>query len=415
MPFSVVSMPLSMLGLLVQTVGAALLACVLLYLSRGKGNPVLNAAGYAWLFLFLSLASLMLSFDRVVPYGHVASHYFKLLFIVLFAVAAARMEHEVAIAKPFVIAALAAAPIAWAAELPSQTGSLFHGMYMSLLAIGWLAAAILILRSRTPGLGKKSAAFLALTITGVQAAYIVLFAISASRPERDLAFLEYRGFADVFLEMFLGISLIIWAMEDTEAKLSTIHARAVGDTQRSKRKAQIDPLTEAYNRFFLDEIRPALARSQARGSIVLIDVDGLKTINDQEGHEEGDKAIWTVATAIKKLIRGDDYLIRWGGDEFLVILPGMEEEVARKRFYMLPATIEEIRQSPKLPRAYRKFVAASVGVTPFSARVPFDNAMETADRVMYERKKAQKEMRGTGAPRFGATGPMRRITTDKRS
>ena len=82
---------------------------------------------------------------------------------------------------------------------------------------------------------------------------------------------------------------------------------------------------------------------------MLIDVDGLKTINDNEGHEEGDKAIWTVATAIKKLVRGNDFLIRWGGDEFLVILPEHGRGVAKKRFYMLPAQIDEVRQSPNLP------------------------------------------------------------------
>jgi diguanylate cyclase (GGDEF)-like protein len=206
--------------------------------------------------------------------------------------------------------------------------------------------------------------------------------------------------------------LIIFAMEDTEARLSTVHARVVDDTQRSKRRVQIDPLTDAYNRFFLDEIRPSLAREQAGGSIVLIDVDGLKTINDQEGHEEGDKAIWTVAAAIKKLIRGDDTLIRWGGDEFLVILRGMDEELAKKRFYMLPAKIEEVRQSQsQAPRAYKKFLAASVGITPFSTRLPFDIAIETADRVMYERKKAHKQMRGTeGERRSSVTASMRRFT-----
>jgi diguanylate cyclase (GGDEF)-like protein len=126
-----------------------------------------------------------------------------------------------------------------------------------------------------------------------------------------------------------------------------------------------------------------------------------------------------VAAAIKKLIRGDDYLIRWGGDEFLVILSGMDEDLAKKRFYMLPAKIDEVRTSPN-PKAYRKFIAASVGVTPFSTRVPFDIAIEMADRVMYERKKAQKEMRGaemrrtTSAPSRDVTGTIRRFGgTDK--
>src|SRR5262249_20805261 len=129
-------------------------------------------------------------------------------------------------------------------------------------------------------------------------------------------------------------------------------------------------------------------------------MDDLKTINDREGHEEGDRAIWTVAAAIKKLIRGDDYVIRWGGDEFLVVLPGMDEEVARRRFYMLPSKIEEVRKSPRNDaRSYKKFLSASVGVTPYSTKVPFDTAVEIADKVMYEKKKARKTMRAPGLER----------------
>jgi diguanylate cyclase (GGDEF)-like protein len=200
--------------------------------------------------------------------------------------------------------------------------------------------------------------------------------------------------------MLFGIGLIIWSMEDTERKLESVRARTLDDTQRSRKRAQLDPLTETYNRLFLDEYRPVLSRDPAGGSIVLIDMNGLKSINDREGHEEGDKAIWTVAAAIKKLIRADDYVIRWGGDEFLVVLPGMEEEIARKRFYMLQAKIEEVRQSPRHEdRAYRRFLSASVGVTPYSRRVPFDSAVEIADKAMYERKKAYRETLEPPVPR----------------
>ena len=116
---------------------------------------------------------------------------------------------------------------------------------------------------------------------------------------------------------------------------------------------------------------------------------------DTRGHDEGDKAIWTIATAIKKLIRGADFLIRWGGDEFLVILPGMDEDLAKKRFYMLPGKIDEIRKNDRLKdRAYQRFLSASVGVARFTRRTPIDHAIEKADSVMYERKKAHKEMRG---------------------
>ena len=207
--------------------------------------------------------------------------------------------------------------------------------------------------------------------------------------------LPYIGFLDLLLEMLFGIGLIIWAMEDTERRLAALHARTVDDTRRSQRKAWLDPLTETHNRFFLDEVRPELEESDAGGSIVLIDIDGLKRINDEEGHEEGYRAIWTVAAGIKMLVRGNDHVIRWGGDEFLVILPGMDEEVARRRFYMLPAKIDEVKQSPRPGgKPYLKFLAASVGVHSYSRRVSLDVALAQADRVMYERKRAHREMRG---------------------
>jgi diguanylate cyclase (GGDEF)-like protein len=388
-------MELSTLGLLVQTIGALLLAVILLYLSRGKGNRVLKAAGWAYLLLFLSLVALIVSLDTKWTLGHVPYLYLKILYMTCLVVAAMRMEQDASLAKPLSRAAIAALPVAFVVVLFSGTTSIVYAIHMGLLAVGWVAVTILIFMSRGTGLGKQFSGLLAVLTTMVMIGYVFFFGISASQADRSYAFLAYTGFYDLFLEMLFGIGLIIWAMEDTEAKLASIHQRAVDDTQRTRRRAQIDPLTEAYNRFFLEELRPTLAREPLGGSIVLIDVDGLKTINDLEGHEEGDKAIWTVAAAIKKLIRGDDYLIRWGGDEFLVILPGMDEEVAKKRFYMLPGKIEEVRQSPRATRSYRKFLTASVGVTPFSTRVPFDMAIESADRLMYERKKAHKQMRGT--------------------
>ncbi|HEY6050502.1 MAG TPA: GGDEF domain-containing protein [Thermoanaerobaculia bacterium] len=395
-------MDLSNLGLFVQTVGAGLLTLVFFYLSRGDGSRVLKAAGFAWLFLFIALLSLLATAYLKLAYGNLPYQYFKLLFLVALIVSADRMEHDSSLAKTLRPAAILAIPVSFVIVFFTGEKSLFYAIHMAVGAIAWFFVTMLVLRSRAAGLGKTFCVLLATATTLLQLAYVVFFSLSAAQQDRPYSFLHYTGYYDLFLQMLFGIGLIIWAMEETERKLSTVHARAVDDTQRSKRRAQIDPLTEAYNRFFLDEIRPGLARETSGGSIVLIDVDGLKTINDNEGHEEGDKAIWTVAAAVKKLIRGDDYLIRWGGDEFLVVLPGMDQEVAKKRFYMLPAKIEEVRQSPRLAaRAYKKFLAASVGVTPFSTRVPFDMAIETADRVMYERKKAHKQMRGDPLERRG--------------
>ena len=383
-------------GQLVHTIGAALLGAMFLYLSRSGGNRALQAAGVAWAFLSLSLASLLVLSGRGLPLENFLFQYWKLFFVVALVTAARRLDRQAPLARPLTITALAALPLSFALVSWAGSGPVFYAIHSGLLAIAWAIVAVFIFISRSSGLGKQFAAVLAVATAAFQAAYALFYGLAgAGNGHVDDPFLLYAGFYDLFLEMLFGIGLIIWAMEETEARLSVIHARAIDDTRRRKRLALIDPLTEVYNRHFFDEIRPTVEREAAGGSVVLVDVDELKTINDTEGHEEGDKAIWTIATGVKKLIRGADFLIRWGGDEFLVILPGMDEDLAKKRFYMLPGKLEEVRQSPRLKdRAYHRFLSASVGVARFSRRVPLEQAIEKADGVMYERKKAHKEMRG---------------------
>ena len=393
-------MQFSILGLFVQTAGVGILAAIFLYVSRENRDRVLQAMGYAWLFLFLSLGSLATFTEVDIPFGNFPYQYLKVLYFVALIVAADRMSHESPLGRPLGVAALVSVAASFAIVFFAHAGSLFYAIHMAIGAVAWALVTALVLRSRLPGLGRPLCALLAFLTALLHVAYVFLFAVSAANNDRTYPFLAYTGFYDLALEMLFGIALIIWAMEETERKLAGVHARARDDTQRSRKRAQIDPLTEAYNRLFLDENRPALSRDPAGGSIVLIDMDDLKSINDREGHEEGDRAIWTVAAAIKKLIRGDDYVIRWGGDEFLVVLPGMDEEVARRRFYMLPAKLEEVRKSPRNElRAYKQFLSASVGVTPYSVKVPFDTAVEIADKVMYEKKKARKTMRAAALER----------------
>jgi diguanylate cyclase (GGDEF)-like protein len=388
-------MNIFVLGQLVHTVGAALLGAISLYLSRGKGNRALQAAGVAWVFLSLSLGSLLLLSGRSLPYENFLFQYWKCFFAVALITAARRMDRQAPMGRPLTITALVALPLSLALVFWKGSSPEFYAIHALLLAVVWIWVALLISRSRTSGVGKRFAAIIAVSTAAFQALYAVFYLRAGGGGPEDDAFLVYSGFYDLFLEMLFGIGLIVWAMEEMEARLSVIHARAVDDTRRRKRLALIDPLTEVYNRHFFDEIRPSLEREAAGGCVVLVDVDELKTINDREGHEEGDKAIWTVATGIKKLIRGADFLIRWGGDEFLVILPGMEEDLAKRRFYMLPGKLDEVRKTARLrERAYPRFLAASVGIAAFSRRVPIEQAIEKADSVMYERKKAHKEMRG---------------------
>src|SRR5262245_7200135 len=103
-------MELSSVGPVVQAVGAGLLAVIFLYLSRGKGNRVLGAAGFGWLFLFAAQLSAIFLGRFGISAERDALTYFKLLFLVSLCIAAIRMDRDVSLAKPPAVTAIAAVP-----------------------------------------------------------------------------------------------------------------------------------------------------------------------------------------------------------------------------------------------------------------------------------------------------------------
>jgi diguanylate cyclase (GGDEF)-like protein len=105
-----------------------------------------------------------------------------------------------------------------------------------------------------------------------------------------------------------------------------------------------DPLTDLFNRRYLDEALPRELRRAGRDqhplSIIVIDVDHFKQFNDNFGHEAGDKMLQALARHLNSRTRGHDIACRYGGDEFLLALPGASLEVACNR-------AERIREEAK--------------------------------------------------------------------
>src|SRR6266498_967044 len=154
-------MKLSTLGLFVQMAGVGLLALIFLYVSRKNRDRVLQAMGYAWLFLFLSLASLATFTQIEIPFGNFPYQYLEILYLVALIVAADRMSHESSLARPLGIAALAAIAVSFGIVFFAHSASLFYAIHMGIGAIAWLLVTVLVLRSRVPGLGKPLTALLA--------------------------------------------------------------------------------------------------------------------------------------------------------------------------------------------------------------------------------------------------------------
>ncbi|MBS7057674.1 MAG: diguanylate cyclase [Faecalibacterium prausnitzii] len=155
--------------------------------------------------------------------------------------------------------------------------------------------------------------------------------------------------------------------------------------QRAAREQQLkdelyrDPLTGIYNRRYYEEV---VRKSTGPAGIALMDVDDFKICNDTYGHYAGDMALKTVANAIQSCIRKSDLLIRYGGDEFLLVLSGIPSDI-------LQAKLEQIRAAAQMASVpgYSHFrLSLSIGGTIQSLADPMDNIVRRADRLMYQAK-----------------------------
>jgi diguanylate cyclase (GGDEF)-like protein len=154
--------------------------------------------------------------------------------------------------------------------------------------------------------------------------------------------------------------------------------------------ATTDPLTGLLNRRAMsDRLQHEYERAKRYGpalSVLLIDLDGLKRVNDAGGHAAGDRAIRGAASAIRHTLRATDYGGRWGGDEFIVIAPHSSRESARMLAERVAVAIANRARTDKLA------VTASVGVASFDhldehtiATTPL-SLVEEADRALYAAK-----------------------------
>jgi len=167
-----------------------------------------------------------------------------------------------------------------------------------------------------------------------------------------------------------------------------INARDVTDSRalqdRLAHEAQHDSLTALPNRRCMNDKLRELLRDQAVG-VLFIDLDGFKPINDTYGHEAGDDLLRQVAERLSGHLRSQDLLARVGGDEFVVLMPGMVRYFEAQAFAdRLRRTIEE--PFPIGPDAVR--ISASIGVHLATPADNPDHVLRAADHAMYTIKKA---------------------------
>ena len=160
--------------------------------------------------------------------------------------------------------------------------------------------------------------------------------------------------------------------------------RSVERSRQLWTQAVKDPLTGAFNRrYMMEQLRGALERATwVTASLVLIDIDNFKAVNDGSGHVAGDTVLMGVASLARRLSRDSDLLFRLGGDEFLLYLPGVTRVGALAISERLRAAVEH---SGLLPEGK---VTVSIGVAEVESKDDVDTWMQRADAALYAAKNA---------------------------
>lgn len=208
----------------------------------------------------------------------------------------------------------------------------------------------------------------------------VLVISGETNPEKRVAILR-NGANDFILKPFEEDELIVRAVNLIKAY--RLYQRAQQQSRQLLKLALTDQLTGLYNRHSLYDLGPKyLSKARRYGtplSLLVIDLDHFKRINDRHGHDIGDLVLREIAAVLRSQCRLEDIVARFGGEEFVVLLPDCVWEHALDKAEFFRCSIENC-QPGDLP------VTASVGVAAYQSGLDFDDLFRRADQAVYEAK-----------------------------
>jgi len=407
-------MPVHQFSLLVQSAGTALLFIVFVLLYQQIKRKAFLDWIASWAFLLCGLSALVL-----LPYFGPSRGFFFfvhacLLFHVLLLLRGARhFRDERLRASRFEL--LWIVPVLGLSWWTSAVEDGVAGRSVPIILSTAIAYAVTsLVFAITPGspAGRLLLSASFLIWAGERAAY-AFAAVRFGHPGQMPALFEYSSFLGMFLEMMIAVGVIILLFEASQSRLAAEMHQLVSSEEQLKEMGIRDPLTGLFNRhYFNDVIRRELASARRYGSslsVLLADVDRFKEINDKKGHAVGDDVLKFVANYLTACVRETDYVFRWGGDEFLVVLPGTDGPAAQIKADELD------RKLPNIPGTDGLQPTLSVGSAVHRSDAEFTLTLAEADARMYEMKLLRKreraererdrELVGGAGKRFGPAGP----------
>jgi diguanylate cyclase (GGDEF)-like protein len=370
--------------------GALIAACTLaiLYLYRGRGFVVywiiswtmlaasytLNARGYEDVLL----GSVMIGLSQLLAVWSAA-------LILLSVPPFAKRDRE----RWSIPVQAGAATAVWFLVSPfvvPLAAVLYTGAAASALLKGYASARFARVARRTPIVG----AFMLSASLGVMSVLDATGAVMAYRPAWNSAYANILLAFTIVLSIVIALGMHLLVFEDMTDEIRRTNLALAAANEEVKRLAITDPLTGCYNRRFFDEIgRRELERHRRYGkplSVMFVDLNRFKHLNDRFGHDTGDQVLRTLGALLQRQVRQSDYVIRWGGDEFLLLLACTGEEAAVKAEELKTAFAQE-RDASSLPPD----IGLSVGVSAVEESADtLSHAIRVADAEMYRDKLADR-------------------------
>lgn len=393
-------------GVIAEFCGATLLVALFLLLRpHANRRPWFLVWTRGWIALALAIAALVARYVLLVrPAGvaddalsvrmlYAAYQLAKLLFYALLVTGTlmyVRGVRQLRAARPLLYVAGA-----WAALTVGFFSSLATiALWQSPAAIAAFATCGVLLwrlplSRRTIGSRAAAAVFLLLAALWILYGIGFLLGELSGRPAPsplDLA-LRYNSLVDLLLHMMLGYGMVVLLLEERKREVDDAHAELAVAHDALRRAALYDALTGAMNRLaYVDGVGLEMVQA-GTGAVAVVDVDNLKDVNDRYGHAAGDELLCRVAEVLRLGLRAADKLYRWGGDEFLIVLPSARAEEVQRRLQALLAGAPPLALRGGVASVY---VIASVGAADFSGAEGLEQAILQADRRMYEEKATRK-------------------------
>ena len=395
----------SNVGLAIQCVGVLLITLLSLFMRSSIKSNALRYWTASWASLSLALLSLFIGFQLAPTTTIFYSCYFlgEYIFGLLF-IAGCRSQVSGALLTRKHWYVLIPA-VAFSLVLPHASRD-FNDLFMihaAILAVLFMVSYFMLRpEEASPGIRVMKAALLLLAIGFLH--YVPVFAARKGLwgITVPVKYLQYTSVFDLLFEILLGFGTVMVLMESVRREVEMVNKKLLQARDKLELLVQMDPLTEALNRHAFHSLlrRPESGHEAVTsGSVAVLDIDNLKPINDTLGHAVGDKAIRAVASATRSLVRADDMLFRWGGDEFLVLMFKLPQPDAARRMEKLNKILEE---NSERWMGTPVTVTVSFGVAGFTSLTDLGQAIEQADKAMYARRNQvrRKVQKSLGEPVF---------------